>query len=87
MSELRAAINTAGRDLPPETFKACIDEAIEQFHRNNAVVGEFRLPLKSAAAAVGRLLAALRMWLLALLVVVLLLLVAHGWKRGAVATV
>lgn len=82
---LRAAVNAAGRVLPPETREACILEAAEQFRRNNSVVAEFRLPLGSAAAAVGCALVALRAWLAAVLLVIVAVLAARRHQQAALS--
>ena len=61
-----------------------MEEAAEQFRRNNAVVREFHLPASRAAAALARAAVAARVQLLALLALALAVWAALRW-RGAAA--
>jgi heme oxygenase len=63
LARLRAAVDGAGEKLPPALRRRVVDEAREQFRRNNAVVIEFPLGVRD----VGR--AAARAWVWAFLLV------------------
>lgn len=52
MAALRAAVTQAGRDVPASSRQQLMDEAVEQFRRNNAVVAEFRLGWRPLLRAV-----------------------------------
>ncbi|KIZ05645.1 hypothetical protein MNEG_2314 [Monoraphidium neglectum] len=83
LEQLRAAVNEAGSKLSPDAQRACVEQAVEQFHRNNAVVSEFELPLSRTLAALGRAAASLRAPLLALLLAAVAAWVALRWQPRA----
>lgn len=41
LAQLREAVRAAGEGMDPELRRRIVEEAVEQFRQNNAVVGEF----------------------------------------------
>lgn len=52
LAALRASVMQAGRDIPVSRQQLLLDEAVEQFRRNNAVVAEFSLGWRPVLRAV-----------------------------------
>jgi hypothetical protein len=76
LAALRAAVTQAGQEIEPSKRQLLLDEAVEQFRRNNAVVAAFSLGWRPVLHAAQRASSALPVYIYVLMLALMLAAVA-----------